>query len=478
MDMAWMLVVISPVVVLVLIRLIKAARGGRRDQQCYLLNYKCFKAPDDRRVDVDTCAKIILRNKNLGMEEFRFLLRAIVSSGIGEHTFAPKIVIDGHEEFPRLDEAVAEMDEIIFTTLDQLFESYASISPKDIDILVVNVSSIATTPSLTARVINRYKMRDDVKVFNLTGMGCSASLVAIDMVQHLFNCYKNKLAVVVSTESMGPFWYCGKDRSMMLTNCLFRIGGCSMLLTNNHALRDKAKMRLRCSVRIHTGADDEAYNCCSWDKDEMGYDGFRLTKSLPRSGVKALIENFKLLLPKMLPLKELLRYIAVTYIRKEINPKLVKGMKTKPDIKTGVDHFCIHPGGKAVIDEMGKNFELSEYDVEPARMTLHRFGNTSSSAIWYVLGYMEAKKRLKKGNKILMIGLGSGFKCNTCVWEVTKDLTDRNVWDECIDIYPRKVDVSPFAEKFGWITDQCIDLLSEKDVDDLRDRYARELGAY
>jgi len=98
----------------------------------------------------------------------------------------------------------------MFDTLDNLFKK-TGISPSEVDILVVNVSLFSPAPSLAARIINRYKMRENVKAFNLAGMGCSASVVAIDVVQQLFKTYKNSVGIVVSTEDLGGHWYCGTE---------------------------------------------------------------------------------------------------------------------------------------------------------------------------------------------------------------------------------------------------------------------------
>ncbi|KAJ8759886.1 hypothetical protein K2173_009987 [Erythroxylum novogranatense] len=427
----------------------------RRNRCCYMLAYECYKGPEVRKLDSETCAKIVMRNKNLGLEEYRFLLKTIVNSGIGEETYGPENIIAGQEESPTFKDSLSELDDIIFNTLDKLFDR-SGVSPSEIDILVINVSLFSPAPSLTARVINRYKMREDIKAFNLSGMGCSASVVSIDLVQHLFKTYSNALAVVVSTESIGPNWYCGKEKSMILSNCLFRSGGCSMLLTNNVALKHRAILKLDYILRTHIGSTDEAYGCCIKVEDELGYAGFLLTKSLSKCASKALTMNLRLLIPNVLPLRELIRYVFVSYRRNKSKSPSPEGSGVGFNLKTGVDHFCIHPGGRAVIDGIGKSLGLSDYDLEPARMALHRFGNTSAGGLWYVLGYMEAKKRLKKNDRILMISLGAGFKCNNCVWKVMRDLKDCNVWEDSIDCYPPKVLANSFMEKYSWINDEYL----------------------
>lgn len=120
-----------------------------------MLAYECFKPHEDTKLNTDSAAKIVLRNRNLGLEEYRFLLKTMVSSGIGENTYCPRNVIEGRESSPTFADSLDEIDEIMFDTLDGLFRK-TGISPSDVDILVVNVSLFSPAPSLTARIINRY----------------------------------------------------------------------------------------------------------------------------------------------------------------------------------------------------------------------------------------------------------------------------------------------------------------------------------
>ncbi|XP_068665856.1 3-ketoacyl-CoA synthase 3-like [Aristolochia californica] len=423
-----------------------------RNQSCYIVEYVCFKPSDDRKLNTQLSGEIVMRNKNLGKDELHFLLKVIVLSGLGEETYGPRNIIAqarGEENQERLREymlslgdGISEMEEFMYATLDELF-SKTCVSPMEVDVLVVNISLFSPVPSLSSRIVNRYKMREDVRVFNLSGMGCSASLISIDIVQNIFKSHPNKLAIVVTSESIGPNWYAGNEKSMILANCLFRSGGCAILLSNNRAHADRAKLRLKCLVRTHLGAADDAYQCAMQTEDNVGRLGVFLSRDIPKAATRAFFQNLKTLAPKELPLKQLLLLLL----------RQAKRDQAGVDFKSGVDHFCLHPGGKAVIDGVGRSLGLSEYDLEPARMTLHRFGNTSASSLWYVLGYMEAKRRLKKGQRVLMISFGSGFKCNSSVWEVTKDLDDANVWTDCINRYPPKTILNPFLKQYGSVNE-------------------------
>ena len=58
-------------------------------------------------------------------------------------------------------------------------------------------------------MINKYKMRSDIKSFNLSGMGCSAGVIAIDLAKDLLQVHRNSLALVISMENITQNWYTG-----------------------------------------------------------------------------------------------------------------------------------------------------------------------------------------------------------------------------------------------------------------------------
>lgn len=62
-----------------------------------------------------------------------------------------------------------EAEMVMFVCISDLLEK-TKIKARDIDILVVNCSLFNPTPSLSAMVINHFKMRSDIQSYNLSGL--------------------------------------------------------------------------------------------------------------------------------------------------------------------------------------------------------------------------------------------------------------------------------------------------------------------
>jgi 3-ketoacyl-CoA synthase len=159
----------------------------------------------------------------------------------------------------------------------------------------------------------------------------------------------------------------------------------------------------------------------------------------------------------VLPVSEQLLFFTTLVTKKLFNAKIKPYI---PDFKLAFEHFCLHVGGHAVIDELEKNLQLQPVHLEASRMMLHWFGNTSNSSIWYELAYMEAKGRVRRGHRIWQIAFGSGFKCNSAVWHALRNVksSPNSPWEACIDRYPvdlidgsppsRSNSILPFQKRF------------------------------
>nr|GEV50940.1 3-ketoacyl-CoA synthase 6 [Tanacetum cinerariifolium] len=348
-----------------------------KPRSVYLVDYMCYKAPITCRVPFSTFmehSRLILKDNPKSVE---FQMRILERSGLGEETSLPP-AIHYIPPKPNMEAARGEAELVIFSALDSLF-ARTGLKPKDIDILIVNCSLFSPTPSLSAMVVNKYNLRSNIKSFNLSGMGCSAGLISIDLARDLLQVFPNSNAVVVSTEIITPNYYQGNERAMLLPNCLFRMGAAALLLSNKRRERSRAKYKLVHVVRTHKGSDDRAYTCVYEQEDQQGLVGINLSKDLMVIAAEALKSNITTIGPLVLPASEQLLFLSTLIGRKIFNPKWKPYI---PDFKLAFEHFCIHAGGRAVIDELQKNLQLSAEHVEASRMTLHRFGNTSSSSLW------------------------------------------------------------------------------------------------
>ncbi|KAG0488861.1 hypothetical protein HPP92_007672 [Vanilla planifolia] len=385
-----------------------------RRRRVFLLDYSCFLPEPDQKCSLEVSEYLVRRSRHFSHRSMEFMRDILLKSGLGNETYAPPFFfLPGLS--PSLYSASLETEGSVLSAAKAVLAK-TRISAARVDVLVVVTGSACPVPSLSSFLVHRLGLSPSVRTFNLSSMGCGAGAISLDLAARLLS----------STRCIR---YSGEDRSMLVSNCIFRAGAAVALLTNDSSTRRSAKLELLRSLRTHAGADDAAYSAAYQAEDESGNVGISLKKELVHVASEGLCDHIRALAPWVLPWLELLR---CAYWETSLQERYV------PDMTTAFEHLCIHTGGKAVINAVARVMRLADRDTEPARMCLHRFGNTSSSLVFYELAYFEAKGRIRMGDRVWMLGFGSGFKACSLVWRSLKDssMDDDNPWKGCIHRYP------------------------------------------
>jgi 3-ketoacyl-CoA synthase len=358
---------LSPAIKTTALVLIVGAWIMRMDNPIYLLSFATFKAPDSWQCSHTDIVEMMRRQACFTDDSLKFMERILERSGTGQATAWPPGITQCLKTNGKADRSMnasrEEASAVLFNIVEQALRK-AHVKPKEIDVLVINCSLFSPTPSLCALVASHFGMRSDIATYNLAGMGCSASLISIDLAKKLLQNRKGGKALVVSTEIITPNLYHGNDRAYLIQNTLFRCGGAAMVLSNSWLDGRRAWYKLLHTVRVQ-GTDDDSYNAVFETEDDEGERGVRLSKEIVKVAGKCMEKNMTMLGPLVLPLTEQVKVVATIvarfilkklgrtlkeYGKEDLAMKLPSVRPYVPDFKLGIDHFCIHAGGRAVID--------------------------------------------------------------------------------------------------------------------------------
>ncbi|KAF8071135.1 CUT1 [Scenedesmus sp. PABB004] len=363
------------------------------------------------------------------LDTLDFCYKIVSRSGLSDNgTYLPKAI---HPKYnciaPKtsIDDAMEEARMVICGAIDGLLKKQG-LAAKDIDVLITTCSVFCPTPSLASLVVNHFGMRPDVQSYHLGGMGCSNGVVAVNLVNDILGSRRNVNAILLTTEITTPAFYKGTDKHRQVTNMLFRTGANAALFSNRRRMAARAKYALTRNVRVHLAARDPAYKCIWWGPDAEGNNGIYLGKDVVNEASRGLSMAMFKVAPSILSVGQIAAYAATEASRRLLGSK---APPYKPRFAECVDHFLIHAGGAKVLDGIGKELQLDDAALEPSRAVLHDYGNISSSTTWYTLGFVESVRGVRRGERLLQIGVGSGIKCGVNVWTALRDIHDvQDAW--------------------------------------------------
>jgi 3-ketoacyl-CoA synthase len=409
-----------------------------------LVDFCCLKPPPRLRTPIPKFVEHIKLGGCFEDDAVEFMAKAVVASGMGHETYFPPSL---HQIPPDATHANAmeEARMLLYPALDELFTK-TGVPPSAVGAVIVNCSGFCPAPSLAAMVANRYRMRSDIKTFNVSGMGCSAGVVGVDVARSILVTHPTiSYAVVASTEVITVGWYNGRYHSKLLLNCTFRNGCSAALLTNGRRGGMAAKYRLVRLARTNLIANDDGYRSGYREEDDEGITGFNVARGVGSAFEEVLRAHLATLGTSVLPWPEKLRYataLLLSLLRKTRTPGYLV-----PNFGKAAEHFCLPTTWAPMIRRLGQGIGLGEKQMEAALMTYHRFGNQSAASLWYQLAYHEAKGIVRKGDKVWQLGVGTGLKVNSVVWERVAADEDKDgarpenrvgvgPWMNCIHRYP------------------------------------------
>ncbi|KAK4855563.1 hypothetical protein QYF36_008537 [Acer negundo] len=289
-----------------------------------MADFACYKPEPALMCSKELYMKLVKQGGKFTEESIAFKKKILERSGIGDMTYGP----EGLMQIPPIRSMVdarKETESVIVGAIDELLAK-TGVKPRDIEILVVNSSLFNPTPSLSAMVVNRYKLRGNSLSYNLGGMGCSAGIISIDLAKQLL-------------QAAQPF-SSPTDHPIVATQSIN--WSTPFVLTKVRMIKATIVQR----------------------EDDNNKIGVSLSKDLMLVAGDALKTNITTLRPLVLPMFEQLLFFATLVVRKIFKMKIKPYI---PDFKLAFEHFCIHAGGRAVLDELEKNMELlSEWHMEPS----------------------------------------------------------------------------------------------------------------
>ncbi len=246
----------------------------------------------------------------------------------------------------------------------------AGIAAAGIDLVITLSCTGFMIPALDAFLMNRFEFRPDTKRLPVNELGCAAGVAAFRLVQdHLRGRPEDRvlvLSVELPTLTFQPVDFSGDH---IVSCAIFGDGAAAAIFTGTEG----AGLTIRESgTRFFPGT-----------LDFMGYDlkstGFhiRLSPAIPR------------------------------FIRDGLVPVL-RGLVGDASGRVPPDVWLVHPGGPKILDAVEESLGLGRRGLSWSRGVLRRFGNLSSTTIFFILDdYLKSGPR--PGERQGFVAVGPGF---------------------------------------------------------------------
>lgn len=247
--------------------------------------------------------------------------------------------------------------------------------PKEITHLLTVSCTGMSAPGLDLQVLELMDFDKSIFRSSINFMGCYAAIHALKLADAICTAERHARVMIVCTELCTLHFQREVTLDNMASSLLFGDGSAAVLVSGDNTGMNGLHLDGFYPTVIQKGKRDMAW--------ELSSTGFLMTLS---GYVPDLIE--------------------------EDFAWIVNGVAEKENIKAmNITHWCIHPGGKRILEAIQKSAGLPKEKLQASYDILREYGNLSSATILFVLKRMlENRKEIKK---LLGAAFGPGLTVET-----------------------------------------------------------------
>lgn len=252
------------------------------------------------------------------------------------------------------------------------------IGMKDITHLITVSCTGMSAPGLDLRIMELLDLPRDIYRTSVNFMGCYAAIHALKMADSICKS-ENAKVIIVCTELCSLHFQREPTIDTISSSLLFGDGAAAMLITPDSDKQKGLHLDGFYSEIITKGKRDMAW--------ELSSSGFLMTLS---GYVPDLIEE-------------------------DFDPLLGRALSKLGINKDKISHWCIHPGGKRILEAIRRSVQIEDMDLEACYKVLKNYGNMSSPTIIFVLQEMWKQLMATDDAQVFGAAFGPGLTMETFI---------------------------------------------------------------
>lgn len=232
-----------------------------------------------------------------------------------------------------------------------------------------------SAPGLDLQLAEVLNLSPNIFRTSVNFMGCYAAIHALKLAKMICDTTPNANVVIADTELCTLHFQKEYTQDNAASSLLFADGSAAVLISNQIKKSGSVSLKGFYSQVAFRGKKD-----MSWELSSKGF------------------------------LMKLSGYIP-QLIEEDIDTLVAASLAHHQVDKEAITHWCIHPGGKKILQVIGQKLALQKDDLCFSKTVLAKYGNMSSPTILFVL--KDMMQNMQSGANIFGVAFGPGLTMET-----------------------------------------------------------------